>query len=183
MLDETLALLRQYDFIRGEESVNRDALSDALVEVLIEMPVIEETQIESQSFIIPELRHRLFGDAESEEVEDELDDIIRPLVSGEGKVQIKLPEELVLCSTRVTRRLVTNGTASITIHKEGRFTTADPDLIVQYYWRPQKGVAERAVRKLNSRIELGMKRQPLTAPKRRQLVAETHVQILLELPE
>ena len=182
MLDETLALLRQYDFIRGEESVNRDAVSDALVEVLTETPVLEEAQIESQSFIIPELRHRLFGDAESEEVEDELDDIIRPLVSGEGKVQAKLPDELVLCSTRVTRRLVTNGT-SITIHKEGRFTTADADLIVQYYWRPQKGVAERAVRKLNGRIELGMKRQPLTAPKRRQLVAETHTQIILELPE
>ena len=182
MLSETLSLLREHDFIRGEESVNRDALSDALVEILTASPVTEEAQIETESMILPELRFRIFGDVDSEEIEDELDDLIRPLMAGEGKVQTKLPGEFVLCSKKVTRRLSSNGAGWITVHKDGRFVTADPDLIVDYYWRPQKGVAERAVRKLNNRIELGMKRQPLTAPKRHELVAETHIQIRLELP-
>jgi hypothetical protein len=181
MLPETLSLLREHDFIRGEESVNRDALADAIVELLVADPVTEEAEIETTALIMPELRFRVFGDVDSEEIEDELDEVIRPLVGGEGKVQAKLPGELVLCSTPVPRRLSSNG-GTITLHKRGCFVTADPDLIVDYYWRPQSKAAQSAVRKLNNRIELGMKRQPLTTPKRRELVVDTHTQIRLELP-
>jgi hypothetical protein len=182
MLAETVALLREHDFIRGEESVNRDALADALLEVLVADPVTEEAQIETKAFIIPELRFRLFGQGESEEVDDEVDGIIRTLVGGEGKVQDRLPQDLVLCSETVTRRLSNDGAGTITLRKPGRFVTAEADLIVDHYWRPQKSAAERAVAKLNGRIELGMKRQPLTAPRRAEIVAATHEQIQLNLP-
>jgi hypothetical protein len=182
MLAETVALLRDHDFIRGEESVNRDALSDAIVEILVADPVTEETQIETKAMIPAEIRYRLFGSAESEEIEDELDDILRGLLSGEGKVQDRLPSDVVLCSRTVTRRLSANGGTSITVRKKGRFVTAEAHLIVDHYVMPQKQAAERATLKLNNRIELGIKRQPLVAARRAEIVRVTHEQLQLMLP-
>jgi hypothetical protein len=182
MLPETLSLLRERDFIRGEESVNRDALADAIIELLVADPVTEEAEIETKAMIVPEIRHHLFGPAETEEIEDELDDILRGLVGGEGKVQDKLSGELVLCMAVVTRRLSNNGVGTITLRKQGRFVTAAPDVMVDHYWRPQKAIAERAVAKLDRRIELSVKRQPLVAVRRAEIVAATHEQLALNLP-
>jgi hypothetical protein len=181
MLNETLVLLRDADFIRGEESVNRDALADALVEILVSTPVLEEAQIEALSLIIAEMRYRLFGDIPMEDVEDELDDIIRPLVTSEGKVNDKLPGELALCSKQVTRRLGSNG-GTITLHKRGVFVTAAPELIEAYRWMSQKATAVRATRKLNRIVDMDIKRQPLMAVRRQALVTGTHEQFRLELP-
>jgi hypothetical protein len=184
MLPQTIDLLREHDFIRGEESVNRDALADALIELLVADPVGEEAEIQPKALIIPEFRYRLFGSADVddiENVEEEIDSVLTPLLGGEGKVQQKLRGQLVLCSAPVTRRLSNDG-AAIVLKKTGRFVTADPDLMVQYYWGPAKRTLERQAAKLNYRIELSGKRQPLVAPRRAEIVTETYIQLRIQLP-
>ena len=183
MLQDTLDVLRGHNLLEGER-INRDALADLCKEVLLRDPIKDHdvAAVFTKALIVSEIRHETLGDVDSPDVELELDDLLRTVLTPEGKVQERLENGYVLCATQVQRRLSQNGSGGITIRRRGRFVTSDPDLIDEFYWNPAANRALSSVQSLNRRIELGARRQPALAARRAALVEKTWERVQLELP-
>jgi hypothetical protein len=182
MLPETLSHLKQHGFLRGEEQVDRAELAEACMAILTRQTVSTAAEIQEKALIVPELRHQLFGQAQSEDVEAELDAILAPLTGPKGHVQDKLENGFVLCSAQVSRKLSNNGGAEITIKRNGRFVTSVAELIEEHYWKPGYERLIAGMKALNNRFELGIRRQPALASRRQPMVAQTHDQLAIEMP-
>lgn len=182
MLPETLALLAEHDFVRGAESVNRERLADACRELLMANPVQTAEQVQEQALIIAELRHAIFGQVETEEIEADLDTIITPLTGPADKVQMALEGAYVLCTARVIRRLSNDGSGNITLKRPGRFVTDNPDLIEQFFWSPAVKAQVRSLQVVKERLELACQRQPALEARRFAHVELVHRQAQLQLP-
>jgi hypothetical protein len=185
MLPETLAHLKEHNFLRGDHP-DRDGLADGCLGLLLERPVetADEDEIQAKALIVPELRYRLLGAGVNEDVERELEMLLGPLVSlkPEAKVQDKLENGFVLCAKSVTRKLGNNGEGTITINRKGRFVTSVPELIEQYFWLPQYERLTRDAEGLNKRLELGTRRQPALNARRQPMISQAHEKLQLELP-
>lgn len=180
MLPETKSQLQQHGFLRGEEQVDRDELANACVKLFQAVDRTEEIQL--KALIVPEIRHRIFGQAENEEVEAELDGILAPLTGPKGHVQAKLENGYVLCSASVSRKLSNNGGAEITIKRNGRFITSVTDLIEEHYWKPGYERLIAGMKSLNDRFDLGIRRQPALASRKAPMINQTHDQLAIEMP-
>jgi hypothetical protein len=183
MLPETLSHLRNRELILGDR-INRSEIADRCRAMLIEKPVesTDMNEIDDKAMIVPEIRHRVLGDAESEEVERELDAIITSLVGADGKVQEELENGYVLCAAQVTRRLDHNGHGSVTIRRRGRFVTSNADAIEEYYWNPAASRLTSSMKAVAKRLEIGARRQPQLQARRPLVIMRAHEQIRLELP-
>ena len=182
MLPETVDHLKSRDLLLGDR-INRDRLADDCVAVLVERPVdsSDMNEIDQKALIVAEVRHRVLGNGQSEEVERELDDIVTSLLGADGKVQGKLENGYVLCAAQVTRSLGHNG-ASISIRRRGRFVTSDADAIEEFYWNPAAARLASSMKAVAKRLEIGVKRQPALEARKPLLIGKAHQQIHLELP-
>jgi hypothetical protein len=182
MLAETLAHLKEHDFARGEEQADRDKIADACLELLLRQPVERQDQIQERALIVSEIRYRVLGQAENEEVEHELDGIVAPLTGPTGLVQDKLDSGLVLCSATVTRRLSNNGEGDITLKRPGRFVTGVDDLVEEYYILPAQDRMLASARRFKGRFELSITRRPALASHYQGQIAKAYEQLAIELP-
>lgn len=182
MLQETLQILTDRGYTQGA-FVNRDALASESRAMLLEQPVEGDTleEIEQKALIITEIRHKIIGDAESEEVEKELDLLFTQVLASEGKVQDSLENGYVLCAAQVSRKL--EGPQSpIVIRRRGRFVTSNPTQIQTYFWGPAEAKLHKSMATMARHLELAVRRQPLLEPAKPLLVAKAHTEIQLQLP-
>lgn len=183
MLPEVLNHLREHGLVRGDQA-DRVEIAKRCRDMLLQHPVAnaDEAEIQEKALIVPELRYTLLGEAESEEVERELDLLVTPLVGGNGLVQRNLENGFVLCAAPVSRKLAHNGEGSITVKRRGRFVTENPDLIERFFWEPGAARLSAAMAAVKDRLELASKRQPLLLERQQPLILKMHERLALELP-
>jgi hypothetical protein len=182
MLPQTITHLREHGYARGEERVDRAGLATACAALLLEQPVAAAGEIQERALIVPEIRFRLLGAVDGEDVESELDLLVGQLTSSDGPVQHKLEDGVVLCSAQVTRKLSNNGETTVTLRRAGRFVTSSPDLVADYFVAP---AVERLVRQgqtLKARLELGVRRVPELEGRELAIVTKAHEQLAIALP-
>jgi hypothetical protein len=182
MLPETVELLRSRGFLRGEETADRSKIAVACHALVFERPFeATEQEIQEKALLVPDFRFRLFGDVDGE-VEAELNGILGPLTGPKGPVQFLMENGYVLCSAPVERQLSNGDGGTITITRQGRFVTMNPDLIVRYFWQPAHERIITTVKGLNERFEIGIKRQPALAAQKPAMIGKTYDWLALEMP-
>lgn len=184
MLPETLEVLREHGFLRGDQT-DTDKLADSLCGLLTAKPVGSNNleEIQEKAIIVSELRYQLFGAAADDDVEEDLDGLLQRLLGGTGRVQDALENGYVLCAASVTRKLSQNGgEETIPIKRRGRFVTDNAEVIEQYFLSPQSVRVRKAAAGLHHKLELSIRRQPQLTGRRREIVAATHEGVQLELP-
>lgn len=173
MEKDTYEHLRDAGYM-SDGTVDRKKLATAAAELLAGRPVATSEEIDSKALIASEVRAALLGDAPSEEVEADEDQLIRQLMTprSNGAIQRALANGHVLCAARIERRLETAEGGFITVKKSAAFVTGEPDLIDEHHWQPQIARAESAAKEIRERIELGVGRVPLLAARQSATLLE-----------
>jgi hypothetical protein len=183
MLSATLQLLREREFVRGEDTVDRRAMAARIAEILSTRLVqsADEDEVQAKALLVPEISFQLLGEVEDEDVDEELVQLVRALVGAEGYVQAALEDGRVLCSARVSRRY-DNGNGGVTIRKAGRFVSDSPEAIELYYEKAATAAIVRAAMTAQRRMEIAERRQPALGERRRALVDEARKGMRAALP-
>jgi hypothetical protein len=171
MLPATQQYLAERDFVQGTR-INRLAIAQACANLLASDPVTMDDEIQAKAKIVAEIRHAILGDPGDPEVAIELDTLISGLTGMNSATQGKLENGYVLCSARVKRELSNNGHGTVPVSRAGRFVTSTPDLIVAFYWVPQRNKLVHDAEMLSDRVDIGTRRQPQLGEHRRPLLTE-----------
>jgi hypothetical protein len=177
MLPETEQHLRDHGFLREDNQVATGLIIDELCGLLTGRIVDTEAEIRDKAQSIQELRVAVLGDSDDENVQDDLDDRVRALLSASpsGRVQSALENGHVLCSASIERA---DGDGKVRV----RFVTSDPTLVEMYFQAPLIKRAVSSAATLNSGLELSSRRVPALATKRWALAQQTHEQIAFQIP-
>jgi hypothetical protein len=177
MLTTTYQHLADRGFTRGQAQIDRVAIGAAIAKLLAESPVESEDldEIQAKALIVAEIRNRVLGDSDDEEVERELDTIVSGLSGMNSVTQAKLDDGVVLCAARVSRKLTNDQGETVTIRRVGRFVTSIPALID--YWVPMRAKLLRDAEQLRDRIDLASRRVPALEQSGRELLGRARGEV------
>jgi hypothetical protein len=181
MQDATRDYLTRINMVR-DGRVYWDSLVEA-VRVLLtgERIVADEAEIADKALSVNEIRAHILGDAEDEETNAQLNQLITACVGigTKGKVQKALENGYVLCTTRV-HRVIEQGEAPRSVPV--RFVSGDADLVDRFNTQPQVTTAVKRTEAAHAAILQNTKRVALLAPRKKLLLEKAQEQLAFAMP-